>query len=74
MMIVRNGTLISCVVSRDGLLDARAPAFTHIIDRGPAQAFTHVIHWGPARGDRAEAMAWRAWEQDDCDMLLISAV
>ena len=50
-------------MSRDGpLLDTRAPAFTPVIDREPA------------RRDGVEAMDRRAGEQDDCDMLLISAL
>ena len=55
--------IVRCVVSRDGpLLNTRAPAFTPVIDREPAMR------------DRVEAMACRVEEQDDCDMLLISAM
>ena len=50
-------------MSRDGpLLDTRAPAFTPVIDRGPAQWRSSGSH-GPTAG-----------EQDECDMLLIFAM
>ena len=51
------------VVSWDGpLLDTRMPAFTPVIDRGPAQWRSSGSH-DPTAG-----------EQDDCYMLLISAM